>query len=411
MWYITWATPPGKAHKRYVCYAESEDGIHWAKPNLGLVEDDGSRENNIIIGSEQGLVDCLGVIDDPKDREWPLKMIYWYAAHGKREAAGLYAARSRDGVRWDLLGRVLPWGDRTNIMPHLDHGKYVIFGRDTENGTRLGCRVVSRTESDDLTHWGAPRLVLKPDTEDPPHFQVYSATAFRYESAYLGFIERMHMTPDVLDPEIWWSHDGWAWRRSRPRQAFIERGPQDAWDAGWVNTLSSAPIPWQGELMIHYSGRAHGHRDCRSPARRYAAIGVAQLRIDGFCSLYSQEREGWLVTPAMRWPKAELAVNVDPRRDLTSHPRYGGGQALVEARNAQGRPIEGFTFADCEPMTANTERTSGNDASATVLWKAGRRMASLAGRNLRLAFRLRDAHLYSFKARREAPPAQEATRR
>jgi len=29
------------------CYAESKDGIHWEKPNLGLFEIDGSLENNV----------------------------------------------------------------------------------------------------------------------------------------------------------------------------------------------------------------------------------------------------------------------------------------------------------------------------------------------------------------------------
>ena len=29
-------------------YAESLDGIHWVKPSLGLIEFDGSRDNNII---------------------------------------------------------------------------------------------------------------------------------------------------------------------------------------------------------------------------------------------------------------------------------------------------------------------------------------------------------------------------
>src|SRR5699024_4635543 len=31
-----------------LCYAESEDGIEWGKPNLGLIEFNGSKENNII---------------------------------------------------------------------------------------------------------------------------------------------------------------------------------------------------------------------------------------------------------------------------------------------------------------------------------------------------------------------------
>ena len=31
------------------CYAESDDGIHWRKPNLGLYEFQGSKANNIIM--------------------------------------------------------------------------------------------------------------------------------------------------------------------------------------------------------------------------------------------------------------------------------------------------------------------------------------------------------------------------
>ena len=30
-------------------YCESRDGIHWTRPNLGLVEVDGTRENNVIL--------------------------------------------------------------------------------------------------------------------------------------------------------------------------------------------------------------------------------------------------------------------------------------------------------------------------------------------------------------------------
>jgi hypothetical protein len=33
----------------YFCYAESRDGLTWVKPKLGLVEFEGSRENNILL--------------------------------------------------------------------------------------------------------------------------------------------------------------------------------------------------------------------------------------------------------------------------------------------------------------------------------------------------------------------------
>ena len=43
-----------------LCYAESRDGIHWVKPNLGICEFNGSRDNNIILdaamhGKDYGL--------------------------------------------------------------------------------------------------------------------------------------------------------------------------------------------------------------------------------------------------------------------------------------------------------------------------------------------------------------------
>ena len=34
------------------CYAESTDGINWVRPDLGLIEHNGSKKNNIIIDSQ-----------------------------------------------------------------------------------------------------------------------------------------------------------------------------------------------------------------------------------------------------------------------------------------------------------------------------------------------------------------------
>jgi len=36
-----------------VCYAESRDGIRWEKPSLGLVEVEGTRENNVVAMVEE----------------------------------------------------------------------------------------------------------------------------------------------------------------------------------------------------------------------------------------------------------------------------------------------------------------------------------------------------------------------
>ena len=44
-----WDTKAKKAtHSEVTCYAESKDGIHWTKPDLGLFEFNGSKKNNIV---------------------------------------------------------------------------------------------------------------------------------------------------------------------------------------------------------------------------------------------------------------------------------------------------------------------------------------------------------------------------
>ena len=45
-------TEEGHATARSTCYAESTDGIHWTKPELGLFEFNGSKQNNIVWDAE-----------------------------------------------------------------------------------------------------------------------------------------------------------------------------------------------------------------------------------------------------------------------------------------------------------------------------------------------------------------------
>src|SRR5262245_26626832 len=48
MWYEA-STLLGGRHSQSVCYATSTDGIHWEKPDLGLIEFRGSKRNNIVL--------------------------------------------------------------------------------------------------------------------------------------------------------------------------------------------------------------------------------------------------------------------------------------------------------------------------------------------------------------------------
>ncbi|MBI4024938.1 MAG: hypothetical protein HY360_08145 [Verrucomicrobia bacterium] len=400
MWYTCW-TRDGNQPR--TAYAEGADGVAWEKPRLGVCEFGGNKDNNIILDAvAPRYIDDLTVIDDAGDSEWPLKALYWEGAthDWKKQDWGIYLARSKDGIHWDRSpGLVLPqWIDRFNAVSTKLNGQYVVYGRsaDLQRGMGRNGRSVWRTESADLIHWSKAKLVLQRDPEDPVNMEYYSASVFPYEGLALGGLERMHMSPDRLDTELIWSHDGgWKWERAPKRPAFLSPSSDRRWDDTWVCLPTNAPIRRHHRLWFYYSGRSGAHGS-EYPSN-HGAIGLAFLRMDGFASLMAGERKGVVVTKPMRWPKAALHINVDPRRDLASHPGFCTGELRAELRTAANQPIKGFTWDDCVPFTRNT--AAAENAACPAIWKKGKCARDLAGKSIRIAFKLHDAHLYSFRSK------------
>ncbi|HCO24080.1 MAG TPA: hypothetical protein DIT97_13920, partial [Gimesia maris] len=91
MWYLGMfetAIKSGQAPGwwRPMCYAESDDGIHWTKPKLNLVEFNGNKQNNIcLIKSEVPALakvnDFLSVMYDANDPDPKRRFKCVYIAH------------------------------------------------------------------------------------------------------------------------------------------------------------------------------------------------------------------------------------------------------------------------------------------------------------------------------------------
>src|SRR6056297_1141244 len=82
------------AHPEVTCYAESRDGIHWTKPKLGIVEYEGSKENNIIL---KGLGSHCFVAFKDESPNCPPEARYKGISRGRPDAAkGLYVFQSPD---------------------------------------------------------------------------------------------------------------------------------------------------------------------------------------------------------------------------------------------------------------------------------------------------------------------------
>ena len=86
-------------------YAESADGIHWTKPDLGLIEYEGSRENNLVWPIPGGRGRSLSIFRDANPAALPeerYKAIGGEPTVGGEKQAGIYVLLSPDGLRWRL---------------------------------------------------------------------------------------------------------------------------------------------------------------------------------------------------------------------------------------------------------------------------------------------------------------------
>jgi hypothetical protein len=106
-------------------------------------------------------------------------------------------------------------------------------------------------------------------------------------------------------------------------------------------------------------------------------------RVDGFVSLRGSARGGALVTRPLVFQGAKLVVN-----SVTS----GRGSVSVEIQDAKGKPIDGFSLAECKQFR-------GDSIEQVVTWKTGADLAAIAGKPVRLRFQLKEADLFSFRFR------------
>ncbi len=114
-----------------------------------------------------------------------------------------------------------------------------------------------------------------------------------------------------------------------------------------------------------------------SQLRRYT------MRIDGFVSVNAPLSGGEVLTRPLVFDGNEMVINF-------SSSAVGGVQ--VEIQDESGKPIKGFTLADCPPVF-------GDSIERKVNWSDSSNLGKLAGQPVRLRFVCKDADLYSFRFR------------
>jgi len=402
MWYtaaVPWKLGDETIFRNCTLYAESKDGIHWIKPDLGLIEHDGSTHNNIVI--YPGGPRILHVSEErPADQRY-IALVSHKPPLDPVEREGIFLYTSPDGLHWTghLDQCVIPHLTKVT-MPQDGIGDTTIFRYDPllkrfvcdckflipdDRFGRLRCRGMA--ESDDLIHWTRPRVILYPDERDAPDSQIYAQISFVYESMWLGSVRVMHTERTgwkQTDVEFSYSRDGRHWSRPSHRQPFLELGPPDSWEPDYSSLMNQEPLLIDDELWFYYTGSRNPERDGRTSRRTpwEMAGGLAKLRRDGFASLDAGEVPGTLVTRPLTFQGTTLFVNAQVAE---------GGYVKAAVLSRKSEPLPGHGLEDSIALTGDTTRGRMQWKNTTTL-EPSRKLTD----HYRLKFELKNAKLYAF---------------
>lgn len=372
------------------CVAESRDGIHWTRPNLGLYEVQGTRENNVVLARSRGCHNLAPFVDTNPDATPQQR----YKALGGTGKPGLLAFVSPDGLHWQQLLEepVITEGafdSQNNAFWSGSEGRYVCYFRVFRDGKRW----IARTTSSDFVHWaepvdleldGKPREHLYTNQIDPyvraPHIYLGLPTRFfpgrrvvtAAEAREIGTPTEWNYADDCTDILLTASRTGDSFKRTF-LEAFIRPG-RDL--RNWTSRANYAARgiveAGDGELSLYVK---HNSGYPTNYVRRYT------IRPDGFVSVNGPYTGGTLVTKPLVFAGKRLAIN---------YATSAGGGLRVGIEDADGRPIDGFAIADCPEII-------GDRIEHVVGWNQGQDVSALAGKPVRLRFELKDADLYALQ--------------
>lgn len=395
-----------------LAYAESTDGLHWTKPELGITEYKGSRANNLVgVGSFEG-----NVFRDPKATTPDERYVYVSTVW---KAGGIFRYTSADGYRWKRDEKpLLPFEADSQNVTFWDGrlGKYVSYIR-AWNPTKQpvgGGRKVVRLESDRLDRPsgvvpGRPRAESAPsdltrdpfirdelpdtlvcDERDPADTDIYTNAIQPYPldpSWYVGFpafyrhaVDSVHRNDGWTEIQFIGSRDGKKWERYN-REAYLKPGLAGSESASMLY-LGPELVVRGDEIWQFGTGYRTTHGD--APGREQRGDGTIYRhvhRVDGFVSLDFAANGGRAIYTPVTVKGSRLLLNIDTG---------ALGMLRVGLRDIDGTPIPGFGVEDCHSVR-------GNATGLAVIWGNGRDLSGLQGREVQVELVGARTKLYSLR--------------
>ncbi len=383
----------------HVGYAESNDGIHWRKPALDIIQHAGQPTNFVVsefdADKSGGRCHNPSVILRPNETN-PARRYALYGFDGKMGYPRV--AFSSDGLNWHypVENAKQPLFTSSDVVnfgydPYQDR-YYSTWKTRNRRGRAVG---VAWSQDGEKWHKPFPGPVFVADDLDPSDTQIYGMPAFPYQGLYIGLpwiyraryfrfgeysVEKLHEaqadSPRNMDVQLAWSWDMVNWTRPLERNQFIPRGNTNDWDRGMIVT-AGAPLVVDDKLYFYFGGTDRVHDERRAKA----SIGLAILRLDGFCSLSSNDSTaGWLITRREPMQKPLVTINARTR---------SGGSITAEILDRKNRVVEGFSREQCLAFQGDSVRHS-------LRWHLDSFPTGTLQSDYKLRFWLDNAELYSY---------------
>jgi len=408
-----------------ICYAESNDGIHWRKPLLPIAPDRDRHTTNIVLGHNvyPGNPYCSSVIRDegaPAGERYKLAAWFEQWSDQLSKFNGAASFHSPDGLRWQVYEGAEPFipeirrkpippnyhcpdgaqwlprsedepmgpgfvggpNDASCISPDKLDGEYVhyqVMQRNVADGKQSyerdlitgRERILAMHTSPDFVHWSHPRTIIEPAPDDPDYIQFYGMGGFRYGNYWLGTLWMYYVHDQTMDVELALSEDGRNWSRPFPGQRLLRLGNDGEFDCGMICSATS-PLVVGDEIYIYYGGVNHRHDE-----RGTSSIGLATLKLDRWAGLQTGRR-GTLKTKPFVLDGMALMLNA------YAH----GGEIRAELVDEKGNVLPGFESDNCIPFV-------GDHTAMRLAWTSGDDLSALIGRQVSIQFDICNAIIYS----------------
>ena len=380
-----------------IAMAESHDGGRsFQRPDLGLVEFQGSKKNNILWHGPDPLVPPAFLDtrpDCPPDARYKgLSLLGW-------EKIG--AVASPDGLHWHRIGpdtlkmdgtfdtiNTAFWDSltgcyRSYTRMFADPATGIPYPKDGINWA-IGVRAIQTATSSDFIHWSPVQPLQYQDGDLETQMYTNGITPCPgAEHIYIGFPNRfVQIRENVQGPSgdgcndalFMCSRDGVHW--TRYREAWVRPGlDQRNWThrnnyPSW-GILTTSDTEWSMLVSEHYMQK--DQEPCK--LRRLS------IRPWGFVSLSAGYDGGEAVTHPLVFDGHTLRLN---------YATSAAGNIRIEIQDPAGQPVPGFSAADMPPLF-------GDHLDTPVAWKQGSDLSALAGKPVRFRFILKDADLYAFR--------------